>query len=117
MTTICQGNAPDFALPIYIVTGITTQARITSFLTPAQHNAGFYFLAEYNARLVAPRAVLSSSFSDPPASLFWMRQASPVSDDVLFAPVEVFSIPLLNFIVWPVAAHALYPKKLRNNCV
>jgi hypothetical protein len=72
MTTICQGNAPDFALSIlsiYNVTEITTQAHITSFLAPVQHNAGFYFLAEYNARLAAHEAVLSPSFSDPPASL------------------------------------------------
>jgi hypothetical protein len=33
------------------------------------HIAGFYFNAAYNARLAALGAVLSSSFSDPLASL------------------------------------------------
>jgi hypothetical protein len=48
----------------------------------AQHIAGFYFIAAYNARLAAPWAASSPSFSDPLHLQFKMRPASPVSDDV-----------------------------------
>jgi hypothetical protein len=51
------------------ILAIPIAASINNILSTAKHNAGFYFLAEYNARLAAPEAALSPSFSDPPASI------------------------------------------------